>query len=213
MIDGLLAWLRETEGPLPYVVLAAAGGVEYALPFLPGDTVTLFGAFLAMTAGKAPWAVFLAVNAGSLLGALLAYGAGRWLAGRPGSPYFERPAVRAAIATIQAGFLRHGVAYLVVNRFLPALRAFVFVAAGMARMPLVPVLVWGGVSAALWNALILLVAWSVGRNWARLEAIFATYAQVVTVIIVAVALALLVRWRRRRRAASTGEAPPSAGAP
>lgn len=198
MLEEILRWVEHTEGPLPYVVLGLAGASEYVVPILPGDTVTLFGAFLATSAGRHPLLIYGAINAGSIGGALLAYGFGRWLAGRPGAPVFKSERTRRAIAAIQARFARHGAMYLVINRFLPALRAFFFVAAGMVRMPVWQVLLYGGVSALAWNALILGVAYAVGDNWQALQRIFERYTTVTFVVIGCVFAAFLARWAWRR---------------
>jgi membrane protein DedA with SNARE-associated domain len=198
MLEEILRWVEQTEGPLPYVVLGLAGASEYVVPILPGDTVTLFGAFLATGAGRHPLLIYGAINAGSIAGSLLAYGFGRWLAGRPGAPVFKSERTRRAIAAIQARFARHGAMYLVINRFLPALRAFFFVAAGMIRMPVWQVLLYGGVSALAWNALILGVAYAVGDNWKALQRVFERYTTVTFVVIGCVLAALLARWAWRR---------------
>ncbi|MCO5165522.1 MAG: DedA family protein [Planctomycetes bacterium] len=201
MLDEVLRWVEDTEGPWPYVVLALASGSEYVLPFLPGDTVTLFGAFLGVTTGRPLLVIYAAINVGAILGSLVAYAFGRWLAGRPGAPVFESKRTRKAIAAVQARFARHGAMYLAINRFVPALRAVFFVAAGMIRMPVWEVVLWGGLSALLWNALIVGVAWVVGDNWAALEALFERYTVAVLALIAVALLGLAARWawRRRRR--------------
>lgn len=197
MLDELLDWIERTDGPLPYLALAAGGASEYVIPVLPGDTVTLFGASLCAAGGKHPLLVYGAINAGSIGGALLAYAFGRWFANRPHA-LTKHPRTRKAIRVIQRRFARHGPTYLVINRFLPALRAFFFVAAGMNRMPVWQVLVYGGLSALLWNALILGVASLVGSNFEALRRIFERYTLVSVVVVVVVALGLLARWAWRR---------------
>lgn len=215
MLEEILRWVEHTEGPLPYVVLGLGGASEYVLPLLPGDTVTLFGAFLATTTGRPPLLVYAAINVGSIGGSLLAYALGRWLAGRPGSPVFKSPRTRKAIRVIQARFARHGPMYLAINRFLPALRAFFFVAAGTIRMPVWQVLLYGGISALAWNALILAVAYTVGDNWAALQRIFERYTTVTLVVVSAVLLGFLARWLWRKRGGRgpSGPSGPSGEAP
>ncbi|MCW8138712.1 MAG: DedA family protein, partial [Planctomycetota bacterium] len=198
MLDEVLRWVEDTEGPLPYAALALASGSEYVLPFLPGDTVTLFGAFLGVTTGRPLILIYVAINVGAILGSLVAYAFGRWIAGRPGAPVFESKRTRKAIALVQERFARHGAMYLAINRFLPALRAVFFVAAGMIRMPVWEVVLWGGLSALLWNALIVGVAWVVGDNWAALQALFERYTVAATALIVAVLVGFAARWAWRR---------------
>ncbi len=204
MIDELLAWLSEREGPLGYLVLAAASAIEYIVPPLPGDTVTLFGTFLAATAGYSVALVYLTLTGGSIAGSLAAWGFGRYLgrheAGWPG--FLQREGTRRGIHRIIDGFERHGGLYLAINRFLPAVRSLFFVAAGMADMPAWRVVVFGGLSAAAWNLLILGVGYSVGNNWQRLESLSRDYTYASLAVAGVVTLVIAVRWwltRRRER--------------
>ncbi len=197
MTDDILAWLATHEGPWAYVLVAAACLFEYVFPPFPGDTVALFGVFLAVTAGYSGWAVYLALNAGATLGGMLAYGFGRLFSDPETRPRFLRSERSArAIATLEDQYRRHGGLYLLANRFVPALRAFFFVAAGIARVPAWQVAVYGGLSAMAWNALLFGLGWWLGESFEVLRVWIERYA------IVAVTLALsglsLFWWRRRR---------------
>src|SRR5688572_24667778 len=79
VIDALMEWLKANDGPLGYLVLGLASMVEYVFPPLPGDAITLFGAFLGATAGYSPIAVYVALWIGSMMGGLIAYSFGRHL--------------------------------------------------------------------------------------------------------------------------------------
>jgi membrane-associated protein len=81
--------------------------------------------------------------------------------------------------------------YLTVNRFLPALRAFFFVGAGLSRMSVAAVLIYGGLSAAVWNALLMGAGYAVGSNWDALRDLAGRYA-VATFILVAIAVVGIV---------------------
>jgi membrane protein DedA with SNARE-associated domain len=88
-----------------------------------------------------------------------------------------------------------------LNRFLPGVRAFFFVAAGMAGLRLRAVLFYGALSALAWNVLIIVVGASVGASWDRLRALFEGYTRVLWGLLGLVALVLVARlaWRRLRR--------------
>lgn len=176
MTDFLLEWLASHEGPLAYLVLLLAAALEYVFPPFPGDTVTLFGVFLAGSASFSPWLVYLAIDLGSILGGLGAYAVGRRI--DPDNPprLLRGRRTRMAIAEVRRRFARHGAVYLALNRFLPALRAFFFLGAGIARVPVSRVILWGAVSASLWNGLLFAVGWAVGGNWQRLAGFASTYA-------------------------------------
>jgi membrane protein DedA with SNARE-associated domain len=201
MADEVMKWLSENEGPLAWLVLASAALAEYVAPFLPGDTITLFGTFLVASAGWAIAPVYVALLTGSIGGSLLAYGLGAW-AGRHEErwpAFLRRDRPRRAIERVLLAFERHGALLLVVNRFLPAFRAFVFVGAGMAGLPLWKVAVLGGASAAAWSLLILVVGWSVGSEWDRLQQLVLDYTWIASAVLVLVALGFIVHAVIRRR--------------
>lgn len=204
MMDALLLWLQSTGGPLPYVVLGLASLLEYVFPPFPGDTVTLFGVFLAATAGWSPLGVYTVLNVGAVGGGMLAYAFGRWLADRRETKpprFFRSERAQRALASAVARFERHGAAYLALNRFLPAMRAFFFVGAGMARLPAWKVAVYGALSALLWNALIFAVGWTVGGNFERLLELSQTYSKAAFLVLGLLGLGLAVRWWARARRA------------
>jgi membrane protein DedA with SNARE-associated domain len=210
MMEDLYVWLQQSEGPLGYLVLALASAIEYVVPPLPGDTIALFGIVLASGAGYELWGVYAALNIGATGGGMIAYAVGRWIAvhRKNRTPRFLRTqAARRAIDLAVARFERHGAVYLALNRFVPALRAFFFLAAGMARLPAWKVALFGALSAAVWNALLLALGVLVGANLAELERWVSTYSYIVIGVVV-VAIPFLV-WRSRRRArtdeASGGE--------
>jgi membrane-associated protein len=90
--------------------------------------------------------------------------------------------------------------YLAVNRFLPALRAFFFLGAGLSRMGAWPVIVFGGLSAAVWNALLLGAGYAVGHNWEAMRDILERYTAATLVIVVVAGIAIVARflWDSRR---------------
>jgi membrane protein DedA with SNARE-associated domain len=202
MLEELLRYLETSEGPLAYVVLAVSAALEYVVPPFPGDTVTLFGCFLATSAGYHLVLVHGVMTIGSVAGGALAFAFGQYIGHREDRwPAFLRgERTRRAIARVRARFERHGGAYLAINRFVPALRGVFFVAAGIAEVPLWKVIVFGGVSAAAWNGLILALGYSFGRNWERLRAFADEYTFWALVVLGVVILAGLLRWIWRRRA-------------
>jgi membrane protein DedA with SNARE-associated domain len=83
--------------------------------------------------------------------------------------------------------------YLVVNRFLPALRAFFFVGAGLSRMSLGAVILYGGISALLWNAILMGVGYAVGSNWEALSDLAERYTVATLTLIVVVVVGVVAR--------------------
>jgi len=67
-------------------------------------------------------------------------------------------------------------------------------------MKLGPVIVFGGISAALWNALLMGIGYSVGNNWDALLGLGERYAGATLLLIVIVAVGVIARfvWDNRR---------------
>lgn len=195
MTEQVFDWLRVHEGPLAYVVLGLAGLIEYVFPPFPGDAIAVFGVCLAFGAGY-HWAlVYLALVLGAVVGGQIMWGVGRSLGTRERRPaYLRGPRAKAALDAVQARFETHGALFLMGHRFIPALRAFVYVAAGMSGLSFWRVLVLGGISALAWNALLLGAGWVVAANWHALSELLSAYSTIVIVLVlVAVGVAL---WRR-----------------
>lgn len=202
-MDDVVAYLQSIEGPSAYLALLLAAMVEYVVPPLPGDTFALAGIALAATAGYSPWLVHAALTLGATIGGQLAWGFGRYVrARRERSPGFlHGPRTERALDEVRRRFEKHGSVYLLANRFVPALRAFFFVGAGLSGMPGWKVALYGGLSAAAWNALLLAAGWALGANLDRLGELVQHYTWIALgLVLVGVAVAV---WRMRRARTKT----------
>lgn len=196
MVDEFLHTLEHGPQYWAYVLVAAAAGVEYVFPPLPGDTVALFAVALAVRAQLHWLFVYLSMTAGALVGGLGAWGVGLWLANHedhwPG--LLKTPTATRALDAVRRGYAEHGPMYLAVNRFLPALRAFFFVGAGLSRMSAGAVLLYGGVSALLWNALLMGAGYAVGSNWDMLRDLAERYTMATLFLIVVFVVGVIARF-------------------
>jgi membrane-associated protein len=196
-------------GPFAPLVLFFASCIEYVFPPFPGDLVVALGAWYA-THGALSWvATFLWVTAGAVVGAAIDYRIGAWIAPRVsrraaegGHPFAEK------LARFEVSYRRWGGWLLVFNRFMPGIRAFLFVAAGASGIPLRRVLLLGGISACAWNALLLAVGAFAVRNVGELLELFRHYTRAAWFLLVVAAVLLLARALvRRGRAAPPGVRP------
>lgn len=200
-----IVFLTAAHPWLLWLLLFASALIEYVFPPFPGDTVTLAGAVLVTAFGVPAPAVLAAVLAGSLVGCAADYGLGV-LAARGSWPGAKRWWVvrraREGAESAARSFARHGEVLIVVNRFLPGVRAFLFVAAGMAGMRFGRVMFYAALSALAWNVLLLAAGMAVGARWEDLESLFGTYQTVLWGVLAVVVLILAGRWwwRARRRA-------------
>jgi len=195
-------------GTSPYAPLVLFFGsfVEYVFPPFPGDTVVVLGSWYAVR-GALSWPItFLSVTAGAVAGSAVDYWLGAWLGRR-----LEKGAARtgpltaARVARVEESYRRWGDWFLLANRFLPGVPGFLFVAAGAARIPLRRVLLFGGISAAVWNALLLAAGALLVSNLEELVRLVQRYTVAVSVLMaVVVALWIVRAWSRKRRDGGEG---------
>ena len=199
MLDEFLHTLEHGPRHWAYGLVVAATAVEYVFPPLPGDTIALFAIVLAARA-QLNWVwVYALMTFGATAGGLLAWAFGVWLAGHENHwpRFLKRPGALRALDAVRRGYDHYGPVYLAINRFVPALRAFFFVGAGLANMRARQVIVYGGLSAAVWNAVLLAGGYALGHNWDAMRALMERYTAATLIVVTLALLAVLARlfWR------------------
>ena len=177
-------------------LIAAAAAVEYVFPPFPGDTITLLGAVLITAYDWSFAAVYSAVMLGSLVGSMLAFWFGRKYQRPPGRELESHDL--GVIDAIVSRFRRYGAVFLVLNRFVPGIRAFFFVAAGMSGMRPVPVMIYSLISAGLWHLGIIALGSMLGANLDVLQSWVSRYTTIAIALVGLICLVRLVRWLRAR---------------
>ncbi|MCC7112505.1 MAG: hypothetical protein IT382_24645, partial [Deltaproteobacteria bacterium] len=99
------------------------------------------------------------------------------------------------------------------NRFLPGIRTTFILGAGLFRVPLRDVVIFGGISALLWNALLIGVGWLLGANLDRLQGWLTDYTLVGWIVVAVVVIAAVARALFKRRRRTPAPSRPHAGRP
>ena len=170
--------LSEFGGAFLWVSLAMVF-VECGLffPFLPGDTL-LFALGLFIAGGKydvlgidnkaAGLAVAISLlTIAAFLGNVVGYEIGR----RIGPPLYERDGriIKQAHLDKTSGFFeKHGNKALVIGRFVPFVRTYITVVAGVTLMERRRFFTWSAVGAVLWVASITMLGYFLGETFPAL---------------------------------------------
>lgn len=193
MLPGFdLASFATTAGPvLAVIVLAAIIFAESGLLigfFLPGDSI-LFTAGFLVEAGKLHVdihllviIVFLAAVLGDATGYLFGKRIGRRIFNRPNSRIFRQENIVKA----EEFYEKHGGITVIIGRFIPVVRTFVPVVAGVGKMSYKTFLSFNVIGALLWAVGITYAGFYVG-SWLRSMGI-----DVDTILLPIVALILLL---------------------
>ena len=199
--DTIIAWL----GPWALVGLAAIVFAECGLLlgfFLPGDSLLFTaGLFVANGAIGTPlWLVCLVLVAAAVLGNACGY----WIGRAAGPAIFDKPRSRlfnpAHVLKTQEFFDKYGNRAIVLGRFVPVVRTFITVMAGVGRMEPKRYLTYSRIGAVAWAAGVTLLGFWLGQF-----AFVRANIELILILIVAVSvLPIVVELVRARR---TGGAP------
>ena len=103
------------------------------------------------------------------------------------------------VERVAVSYRKWGRLIIVANRFLPGIRTTFILAAGLFRVPLADVIVFGGLSALLWNSLLIGLGYLLGANLDKLEGLLTEYALIGWIGLGVVVAVLVARalWKRR----------------
>ena len=168
-------------------------------PILPGDSL-LFAVGLFIATGQVNvnlGVAIIALCAAAFLGNVVGYEIGRAI----GTPLYQRDGrilKKKYFDETTVFFDKHGNKALVIGRFVPIVRTFITVVAGVSRMDRRRFFTWSAVGAVLWAAGLTLVGYFLGKSFPALQ----NKLEVVILLIVAVSvLPMLYEYLKHRRAA------------
>lgn len=121
--------------------------------FLPGDSLLFVtGLFVATGAIQTPlWLALLLMSIAAVAGNLVGY----WVGRKAGPPLFERPNSRLIkpkhVAQTHEFFEKYGARSIILARFVPIVRTFAPVAAGVGHMPWRRYTLYNFIGAMLWG--------------------------------------------------------------
>jgi membrane-associated protein len=148
------------------LIVFAENGLFFAF-FLPGDYLLfLTGVFGGTGVLKEPLStimisIFLAAVIGSLLGYLFGRFFGNSLQRRPDSFFFKKKHLEST----RDFFEKYGFMALVISRFLPVLRTFTPILAGISHMPWYSFIVLNIVGGAMWVGILVAGGFYMGQHF------------------------------------------------
>ncbi|WP_242497300.1 DedA family protein [Nocardioides oleivorans] len=207
-------WLLDRFGPELFWISLVIVFIECGLffPILPGDTLLFaLGLFIAnadsdgalsldVFSGVPPVGELLIalvlLTAAAFLGNVVGYEIGR----RIGPPLYERDGriiKRKYFDQTTEFFERHGNKALVIGRFVPFVRTYVTVVAGVTRMERHRFFLWSFVGAVLWVLSIVLLGFFLGAAFPTLGE---SIDKLVIVILAFSVIPIVFEWWKHRRA-------------
>jgi membrane-associated protein len=196
-------WLLDRFGGQFFWVSVAIVFIECGLlfPILPGDSL-LFAVGLFIAEGSIQLNIVVAciiLTLAAFIGNVTGYEIGRAI----GAPLYEREGrflKKKYFDDTHAFFEKHGAKALVLGRFVPIVRTFITVVAGVSRMDRRHFFVWSAVGAALWATGVTLLGYFLGQAFPVLK----DHLELAILAIVAVSvIPMVIEFVRHKSAART----------
>lgn len=174
-------------------------GLESMIAPVPSEAVMPFVGFLVADGKWNLWLALLATSLGSLVGSLASY----WMGYYGGKPLVLKVGKylllnRHDLELTERYFnQRQGIFTVFIGRFIPVIRHFISIPAGMGKMPLVPFMLVSVIGATMWNGFLLYCGMRLREHWTVVQ----KYSHQVDIVIVVLAIVGIIWFIRSRLAA------------
>jgi len=198
-MEEILHSLEHTSPFWAYSLLFISAFIENIFPPIPGDTVTIVGAYLVGQESLNFWGVYASTSLGSVTGFMTIYGLAYWVEWKIIEKYQPRWINRTHINQVENWFRKYGYGVILLNRFLSGARSVISLVAGLSKMQPIKVLMLSLISCAIWNGLLIYLGSIVGKNWSRISGFLKIYNRIVlAAVILAVILWICYHFIRNR---------------
>lgn len=177
-------------------------------PFLPGDSLLFtVGLFIGTGALGVPlWvaclALFAAAFLGDQIGYMIGHAAGPKIFNRPDSRFFKRE----YIDKTHAFFERYGGRAIVLARFVPFVRTYIPVAAGVGRMRWIDFARYNVIGALVWGVGVTLLGYWLGSFAVVRDNLEVAIILIVFVSLIPMFVEIIKGWAERRKEARAAAA-------
>lgn len=167
-LNNFISHLPQNELIL-YLLLFTSAVLENIFPPVPGDTITVLGAFFVGKGILSFPVVYAATTLGSTCGFMILFYIGYFLE-REFFMKMDLPVFSAkSIVSAEKWFEKYGYYVVLANRFIPGIRSVVSIAAGITILRPQRVFLFALISAAVWNFIWIYAGYSLGNNWEQVR--------------------------------------------
>jgi membrane protein DedA with SNARE-associated domain len=167
-------WARSIMESLGYLGIAFLMFLENVFPPIPSEVIMPLAGFSSVSGDLVFMWVVLAGTIGSVLGQLPLYGLGAWYGRERLARWADRHGRWLTVSgndihRASEWFEKYGGAAVFLCRFVPGVRTFISIPAGIQRMNLLAFLGYSFVGMGLWAALLAYLGRILGQNYTLVE--------------------------------------------
>ncbi len=185
-LSGISGWavdlMERLGGPGAGLIVA----IENLFPPIPSEVILPLAGFTASRGDFTLAAALFWTTLGSVVGAMAMYYIGMAFGRDRMYWVWERlPLVKTEdLEKTEAWFARHGTKAVFFGRMVPIFRSLISVPAGIERMNLGVFFLLTLAGSLIWNTVFVLLGYTLGENWPRIEPYASTFQKVVIVAVV-----------------------------
>ena len=170
---------------------------ESALIPIPSEVIMPFSGYLVSTGKFNLVAVIMAGSFGNLLGSLIAYFVGTYLGRGFVLKYGKYVLLKKSHLEIaESYFSKYGNRAIFVSRLLPAIRTYISLPAGVAKMNLKKFAAYTLVGSIIWNTALTYIGITLGQEWDSIRKYSSYFDALVIIVVIA---GIILYFKRRKK--------------
>lgn len=168
---------------------------------VPSEAVMPFAGFLISTGKMNFWYAIFFSTLGSIIGSGISYYMGKY-GGRLAVEKYGKYLLlnKHHLDITEKFFNKYGEKAIFFSRFIPVVRHFISIPAGVGKMKIGKFALYTIVGAGMWNAFLTYVGVKLGSNWQILEH-YTKYGDMLIVILILFAIGYFIYKRKHRKSA------------
>ncbi|NVO01416.1 MAG: DedA family protein [Bacteroidetes bacterium] len=162
----IIEWALHLIDTIGYLGIAFLMMLESMIAPVPSEAV-MPPAGMLIASGQLTWfGVILSATIGSVVGSLIGYYMGKW-GGRPFVERFGKYLLldKHDLDITENFFNKKGEATIFFCRFIPVVRHFISIPAGIGRMNLGKFILYTTIGATIWNTILTIAGFYLQKNW------------------------------------------------
>ena len=200
ILNNLIEFIISTISGSGYIGIFLLMIAESALIPIPSEVVMPFSGYLVSTGKFNVVYVIIAGSIGNLVGSLVAYYVGFKLGREFILRYGKYVLLRKShLELTESYFKKYGDRSTFISRMLPAVRTYISLPAGVAKMNLKKFIIYTLIGSIIWNSALTYVGIQLGQEWKNILH-YSDYFDGIVIIGVIIAIIIFLRSRRNKPA-------------
>ena len=179
--------------------------IENIFPPIPSEVILLFGGFVTTYTKLNIILMTLFATLGSLVGAILLYYIGKifnyeklqkLVSGKIGRILHLK---KDDITRADKWFNQKGNVAVFFCRFIPLVRSFISIPAGMNKMNIVKFIIYTTIGSLIWNFVLILLGAKTKENWTSILKLLNTYSIFIVIILLLLLILMTIYFYKKRK--------------